>query len=347
MVITVGIGAGTDFDRSTGFGACLPNLHRLAVWPKMTALMTSSDTGFDVIIIGCGPAGMSAALWAHELGLRPVILESEPEPGGQLLSTFNPITNHLGAESRNGRELRDVFAEQLAGRGLSPVLGDAVATIDPNAMSVRLASGTVFRARGIIAATGVRRRRLGVPGEDEFRGKGIISSGKRDAESARDKEVVIIGGGDAAFENVLILGEHARSVTLIHRRDGFSAREEFVEQVRAQPDTVIRTGTVVRAINGDGHVTGLTVEDARTGAIESVPADVILIRIGVEPNTDLLKGVVDLDRTGYVTVDRECRTSRPGIYAVGDCASPASPTVSTAVGTGATALKSFHSWLNH
>lgn len=299
------------------------------------------------MIIGCGPAGMSAALWAHELGLRPAILESGREIGGQLLSTFNPITNHLGADARNGRELRDFFAQQLAERGLSPMPDDSVIAVDPDEMSVTLASGTTIRARGIIVATGVRRRRLGVPGEEEFRGRGVIASGKREAESASGKDVVIIGGGDAAFENVLILGEYARSVTLIHRRDEFSAREEFVERVRAHPKAVIRTGDVVRSINGDERIKSVTVEDLRTGARENVPAEIVLIRIGVEANTGLLKGVVDLDRAGYVVVDRECRTNRSGIYAVGDCANPLSPTVSTAVGTGATAVKSFYSLLNH
>lgn len=308
--------------------------------------MPSSDLECDVIIIGCGPAGMSAALWSQELGLRPVILESEAESGGQLLSTFNPITNHLGVKTGNGTELRNLFTSQLEERGLRPLLGDPVASIDPNEMSVRLDSGKTVRAHGIIAATGVRRRRLGVPGEREFVGRGIITSGKRDAESARGKDVLIIGGGDAAFENVLILGEVARSVTLVHRREGFSARDEFIEPVRAHPKAMIRTNCAVRSIDGDGHVTGVVIEDLRTGEIAKVPAEIVLIRIGVEPNTAILKHVVDLDRAGYVMVDRECRTSRPGIYAVGDCANPASPTVSTAVGTGATAAKSLHSWLN-
>ncbi|HNQ15612.1 MAG TPA: NAD(P)/FAD-dependent oxidoreductase [Pyrinomonadaceae bacterium] len=308
--------------------------------------MTISDTDLDVIIIGCGPAGMSAALWSQELGLRPVILESESEAGGQLLSTFNPITNYLGVEAGNGTELRDLFTRQLEERGLRPFLGDPVVGIDPVKMSVRLESGKTVRARGMIAAMGVRRRRLGVSGEQEFVGRGVISSGKRDALGAYGKDAVIIGGGDAAFENVLIIGEFARSVTLIHRREGFSARDEFVEKVRAHPKALIRTNCAVRSIDGDDRVTGVTIEDLATGDLARVPAEIVLIRIGVEPNTDILNGVVDLDPAGYVMVDRDCRTSRPGIYAVGDCAFPASPTVSTAVGSGATAAKSLHTWLN-
>lgn len=301
--------------------------------------------GFDIIIVGSGPGGLSTALWARELGLSAIVLESADEPGGQLLSTFNPIRNHLGADAADGRSMRDQFLRQFGGSPPEIRFGVSAVSIDNRKMELLLSDGSRIAGRSIVIATGVRRRRLGVPGEAEFAGRGIIVSGKRDSGLARGKDVVIVGGGDAALENCLILGETARSVTLVHRREAFSARPDFVEQALAHPKVELVLNSVVESIEGTDNVESVRLRDRATGESRSVSAGIVLIRIGVEPNTSLAKDLAMLDEQGYLIVDAECRTGADGVWAVGDCACPVSPTISTAVGMGATAAKSIFSWL--
>ncbi len=308
--------------------------------------MSTKNVQFDIVIIGGGPAGLSATMWADELGLSAIVLERSGEPGGQLLETYNPIKNHLGIEAENGREMRDIFLRQLAGRNLSIRTGAGVGAIDAARRAATLANGDEVNGRALILATGVRRRRLGVDGEAEFAWRGIIDSGKRNAEAVRGKHVVIIGGGDAALENVHILAANAATVTLVHRRSNFSARDEFLAPALRLPNVRMLTDTVVERIVGTEVVESVCLRSLRDGRTEAVAADAVLIRIGVEPNTELIKGQINTDPAGYICVDSEGRTSETGVYAIGDCANPAAPTISSAVGAGATAVKSIFCWIN-
>ncbi len=300
---------------------------------------------YDIVILGGGPAGMSAAMWAADLGLGAILIERSAELGGQLLQTYNPIRNYLGLETENGRGLRDVFASHLDSRGVRARFGAEVVGLNAERRTVSLSSGDDVSGRALILALGVRRRRLDVPGEDEFAGRGIIDSGKRNVDKVYGKRVVIVGGGDAALENALMLAENAASVTVVHRRPEFAARDEFVEQVRANPKIKVLTETIVRSINGFDRVESVSVRSGNGQATE-LAADTVLVRIGVEPNSSLMIGQVEADSAGYVIVDRECRTNRSGVYAIGDIANPKSPTVSSAAGMGATAVKSILCWLN-
>src|SRR5262249_43279226 len=155
----------------------------------------------DVLIIGAGPAGLSAARWCDELGLDTLVLEQAAEVGGQLLSVHNPIENYLGLQAANGRELRDVFAEQTTNGEFDLWTNVEIESSDLKAQRVRMRSGEELQSIALILATGLRRRRLGIPGETEFAGRGIIESGARDREQFAGKDVCVIGGGDAAAEN--------------------------------------------------------------------------------------------------------------------------------------------------
>jgi thioredoxin reductase (NADPH) len=218
-------------------------------------------------------------------------------------------------------------------------MGCEVVSIDLPARSVALVDGGEIEFGCLILATGVRRRQLGVPGELEFRGKGIIESGVRDRELVTGKKVVIVGGGDAAIENALILSAFASSVTVVHRRTGFTARDEMIRKVDSRGNVEFSLGSEVTKITGGHEVSAVEVTDVASGLVRQLPADAVLVRIGVEPNSELVRGIVDLDAKGYVAVDALCESSTEGIFAVGDVANPVSPTLSTAAGTGATAAK--------
>jgi len=305
-----------------------------------------SEIHYDVVIIGGGVAGLSTALWCDELGLSALLLEVKAELGGQLLRVHNEIKNYPGREAKNGRELRDAFLEQIAKRRFELHLQARIGEIDCARKTILLAGGTRLSARALVIATGIRRRRLNVAGEDKFAGRGIIESGKKNAAAVARKEVLIVGGGDAAFENALILAETADKVTLAHRRKDFRAREEFVEQVKNHPKITILTEAFVHEISGGGQIESVTLKKTTTGETQILRADAVLIRIGVEPNTEVFRGSLKLDENGYIEINRNCETSVEGVYAVGDVANPVAPTISSAAGMGATAAKAIFSWLN-
>jgi len=301
---------------------------------------------FDVIIIGGGAAGLSAALWCDELGLNTLLLESNAELGGQLLWIYNKIKNHLGSEAENGRELRDIFVRQIETRNFTLRLETKVREVDLEKKSVVLEKGETLFARAIIIAAGIKRRKLNVEGEEKFQNKGIIQSGKRDQNLVKGKTAAIIGGGDAAFENALILAETATKVLLVHRGKDFRARKEFVGKVLENPKVEILTETVLTKFIGNEEIEAVELKNLKTGDTKILPAEAALIRIGVAPDTEIFRGKIDLDERGYIKIDSRCETNVKDIFAVGDVANPVAPTVSSAVGMGATAAKAILEMMN-
>jgi thioredoxin reductase (NADPH) len=294
----------------------------------------------DVLIVGGGPAGMSAHRWCAELGLSSLLLEKNNALGGQLAQIHNPIPNYLGLAARNGREMLEHFSIDVRPLADSIRLNTQLVELDHINMRATVLSGEAITAKAFIFATGVRRRKLNVPGESEFEGRGILVSGALSREAVRGRTVAIIGGGDAALENALLLAETAKKVLVIHRRNAFTARDLFVSKAQADRRIELCFGTVVNEISGRNEVSKIRVTDNASGRRRDIGVDAVLIRIGVQPNSEMLRGAVDLDERGYVRVDHLGRTRLPNVYAVGDLANPISPTISTAVGTGATAAKS-------
>lgn len=304
----------------------------------------SKESSFDVVIVGGGPGGLSAATWCVELGLSALIVESAPELGGQLLWIHNPITNHLGGSFANGRSMRDALLDQVAERKFAVALGTEVISVDRSAQCLGLSKGRRVGYRYLILATGLSRRTFGLEGESRLLGKGVLSSGAGQRESVMGNTVAVIGGGDAAVENALILSEFASKVYLIHRRDRFRARDEMISSLNERSNIEIMLDTRLESINGDEKLVSITVSEVN-GAVREIPVDNLLIRIGFAPNSALLRGIVDTDEAGFVVVNSEFETSNPMIYAIGDVECPVSPTISAAIGAGSVAAKSIHSKL--
>src|SRR6266852_6078798 len=286
----------------------------------------------DVLIIGAGPAGLSAARWCDELGLDTLVLEAAEKVGGQLLSVRNPIENYLGVRAANGRELRDRFVEQTKDCDFDLWTNVEIASVDLKAKRVVLKSGEELQSIAIIIATGLRRRRLGIPGESEFAGRGIIESATRDREQLAGSDVCIIGSGDAAAENALLLAEVCPTVTLVHRGKKMHARREFTEQLHTNHCITVFPESIVRRIIGNDEVEAVEIE--RAGAIKPFQMAVqgVIVRIGFEPNTESFRDQIDLDERGYVRVDARQETAVTNVFAIGDVASPLAPTISGAVG---------------
>ena len=292
----------------------------------------------DVLIIGAGPAGLSAARWCDELGLDTLILEQNEEVGGQLLSVHNPIENYLGVRAANGRELRDRFVEQTKDCDFDLWTNVEIAGVDLKAKRIRLRSGEELQSIAIIIATGLRRRKLGIPGEAEFVGHGMIeSSGDRAAFAGND--VCVIGGGDAAAENALLFAEACPTVTLVHRGKKLRARREFTEQLHTNHCITVFPESVVHRIIGNDRVEAVEIE--RAGAIKSFQMAVqgVIVRVGFEPNTELFREQLEMDERAYVIISSLQETSVGNVFAIGDVANPLSPTISSAVGAGATAAR--------
>src|SRR5947209_7446813 len=250
---------------------------------------------YDVLIIGAGPAGLSAARWCDELGLDTLVLEQNSEVGGQLLSVYNSIENYLGVSAANGRELLDRFEEQTRNAEFDLWTNVEIASIDLRSHRVQLRSGEELKAISIIIATGTRRRSLGIPGESEFAGRGMIESATRDRDFFAGKDVCVIGGGDAAAENALLLAKACPTVTLVCRGKTLRARREFTEGLHGTHCITLFTEAVVQRILGNERVEA--VEILRKDALKPFQMAVggVLIRVGAEPNTELFREQLPLD----------------------------------------------------
>ena len=293
----------------------------------------------DVIIIGAGPAGLSTAFWCDELGLDALVLEQAEEVGGQLHRVYNPINNYLGLKAHDGEELLVHFTADLDDAEFDLWTQTSISSVDLKARRISLASGEELQSIAIVIATGVRPRELGVPGEKEFVGKGMIESGARDRDRFAGHDVCVVGGGDAAVENALLLAEVCPTVTLVHRGRKLRARREFTEQLQAKHCITVFTESVLTRIIGSDRVEAVEIQRKQGLKPFQLAVRGVLIRIGVEPNTELFREQIETDERGYLVVNSQQETNVPMIFAIGDVSNPLAPTISSATGAGATAAK--------
>src|SRR6185436_742378 len=257
----------------------------------------------DVIIIGAGPAGLSTAFWCDELRLDTLVLEQAEQVGGQLHRVYNPIENYLGLKARNGQELLEHFTKDVDSADFDLWTQVDIESVDLKARRISLRSGEDLQSIAIVIATGVRPRELGVPGEKEFVGKGIIESGTRDRHLFAGKDVCVVGGGDAAVENALLLAEVCPTVTLVHRGKKLRARREFIEKLQAVHCITVFTESVLTRIIGEDDVIAVEIQRKQGLKPFQVAVRGVLIRIGVEPNTEVFNDQLDTDEKGFVVVN--------------------------------------------
>ncbi len=273
---------------------------------------------YDVVIVGGGPGGLSAAIYAMRAALKTVLVE-KAVPGGQI-NLSDSVENYPGFTHIGGAELSMRFAEHARSYGLTEI-NEEVAAIDPGLEhhTVRLADGRTLAAHAVILATGGTPRKLKVPGEDDLYGKGVSYCAVCDGFFFRGKQVIVVGGGDSACEEGLYLAKLAEKVYLVHRRDALRASMILQQRVAAECKMEVLWNSVVSEIKEtNGGVSGVRLRDTRNGQERDMPIDGIFIFIGFDPNSQLVPAGVRRSVDGFVLTDDQCATAIPGIYAIGD-----------------------------
>jgi thioredoxin reductase (NADPH) len=307
--------------------------------------MTSSSTVHDVIVIGSGPAGYTAAVYAARAQLKPLVFEGT-QFGGALMTTTE-VENYPGfRDGITGPELMDEMREQALrfGADLRMEDVDAVSLAGP-VKSVTVGDET-YQSRAVILAMGAQARHLGVPGEEALIGMGVSTCATCDGFFFRDQDIAVVGGGDSAMEEATFLTRFARTVTLIHRREEFRASKIMLERARTNEKIKFLTNTQVTGIEGDPKVSGVLLRDAITGEESRLPVTGVFVAIGHDPRSELVRGQVDLDPEGYVvTKGRTTSTSVDGVFAAGDLVDHTYRQAITAAGTGCSASIDAERWL--
>ena len=303
------------------------------------------DQKKDLLIIGGGPAGISAAIWAKRLGLNHLLLEEKNDLGGQLNTIYNQIVDYPGMIAPNGQYLQKKLTEHAHKINFDYALNSAVTSIDWKKKILKTITDETYEFRSLLIATGSSPRKLHVPGEQEMIAQKEVYSATRDKSKFINKDVAVIGGGDRAFEGALLLAEAGSRVTLIHRSDHFKARQEYKNPVMEHENISILTRTVVTGMKGKGRkVLSLSNEDLH----ETIEVDGVFIRIGVQPNTGPYSEGIELDDEGYIKCNADGETSLPYVYAAGDvCTRPLLSSIASAVGQGMTAVKQLSFYLEN
>jgi thioredoxin reductase (NADPH) len=299
----------------------------------------------DLIIVGGGPAGLTAGLYAARARLTTLLIE-QGVPGGQIVNA-ELVENYPGfPEGISGFDLASSMERQAAKYGLEVAMAE-VTGIDPvGKEKVVHTTGGPYRAGALIIAGGSEHARLGVPGEEELRGKGVSYCATCDGAFFRDQVVAVVGGGNVALNDALFLTRFGSRVIVIHRRDQLRATRILQERAFAQPKVEFVWDTVVRSIEGEGEVSALRLTNVKSGEESTLEASGVFIAVGLRPNTGYLKGVLALTPEGFILVDGRMATDVPGVFAAGDIRAGSPRQVSSAVGDGAVAAISAEEYLS-
>ena len=293
----------------------------------------------EVIIVGSGPAGYTAAIYTARAGLKPLMIASSVEPGGELMKTTE-IENFPGfPNGLMGPDLMYAMQEQAERFGTEVLMDDVVEVeLEGDVKKVKTGSGETYEARAIIMATGAAYRELGLPREKELSGHGVSWCATCDGFFFREKNIAVVGGGDSAMEEAMFLTRFATKVYLIHRRDSFKASKTMVDRVLANEKIEIVYNSAVAEIKGDAKVEGVVLENTVDGSKSDLEISGLFIAIGSDPRVGLVQGKLELSEDHFIKVEgRSSKTSIPGVFACGDVIDPTYRQAITAAGSGCVA----------
>lgn len=298
-----------------------------------------------VIIIGSGPAGLTAALYMARADMSPLVISGN-QLGGQI-SITNEVENYPGfPEGTTGPELVDLMQKHAEHFGARVVIDEVTEVDFTNGSPFRVKThGEEYEADSVIVTVGASPKRLGIPGEEEFIGRGVSFCATCDGFFFRDKQVLVVGGGDSAMEEGIFLTKFADRVRVIHRRDELRAGETLKKRAFANDKIEFVWDTVLEEITGNGKVEKVLARNVKSGETEELETDGVFIFIGHYPNSDLFKGQLEMDETGYLITDERKMTSVPGVFAAGEIQDPIFRQISTSVGQGAAAAMMAERWL--
>lgn len=304
------------------------------------------DSKRDLVIIGAGPAGLSAAVYAKRAGLDALLIDEMPVDGGQVLSTYE-VDNYLGLPGVSGMELSDQFSEHAKNAGIER-MSALIKKIEGSEGDFTLISSEGdIKAKRIIIATGAKHALLNAPGEEELSGMGVSYCATCDGAFYRKKDVAVVGGSDVAVEDAIYLARTSNKVYLIHRRDTLRAAHSLVEALKACPNVEFVWDSTVKSINGTNGVESVSVINKVSGEERTIEVRGVFIAVGITPVSYLLKEFgVDLDDAGYVIAGEDCRSSVNGIYVAGDIRKKPLRQIITAVADGANAVSSVQADMN-
>lgn len=301
---------------------------------------------FDTIIIGGGPAGLTAGIYLSRAKLKTLIL-NQGAIGGQMVLTHE-IANYPGVESISGYQLANIMKKQAKTFGCQIKSISEITDLDLNGTikKISIDHSDTFTSDSIIIASGGRSRTLGVPGEDTFKGRGISYCATCDGDFFTDKEIIVVGGGNSALEEAVSLTKYAKKVTVVHQFDHFQAFEHAIEEVTKHPKIDFIMESTIAAFNGEDKLESVDILNLKTNEIKKMPIDGVFIFIGYVPNTEFLGNQININQWGEIIVDATLSTPINGVFAAGDCIVKKYRQVSTAVGDGTLAALSASNYLN-
>ncbi len=291
---------------------------------------------YDLIIIGSGPAGLSAAVYGKRAGLKLLVLEKNPMSGGQVLNTYE-VDNYLGMPGMNGFDMGMQFRQHADKLGVEFREAEVLEIKDQNGKKIVCTDQGDLETKTIILATGAVHAHLGVPGEEELAGMGVSYCATCDGAFFKGRTVAVVGGGDVALEDAAYLARTCEKVYLIHRRDELRGAAVLQDELRALPNVEILYSSVVEEILGEDAVEGLRVRDLKSGDSRQLAVAGVFIAVGIRPGTELVRELTACDEGGYVLAGEDCATQLPGLYAAGDVRKKPIRQIVTAVSDGANA----------
>lgn len=298
----------------------------------------------DVVIIGSGPAGMAAGIYAKRAGLSTVILEKTGISGGQVLSTYE-VDNYPGLPLKSGFDISESFREHAERLGVEVKPAEVEKIIDQGNTKLLVTGEGDYVTKAVIVATGANHAKLNIPGEEELAGMGVSYCATCDGAFFRGRTVAVVGGGDVAVEDAIFLARNCEKVYLIHRRDELRAAKILQDALKKLPNVEILWNSQLKEIRGEDQVENLLVYNNRTQQEQELPVAGVFIAVGTVPNTGIVKGLVAMDEKGYIIADETCATSVCGIYAAGDVRTKQLRQIITAASDGANAVTSIEQYL--